>query len=64
LKDVFGIIWGVIAGIEMVVAWIFGGYIEFEAKLRWMKKFYKFVPNFKNQSLIQETLKDNFRVDF
>jgi len=48
IEDFLARIGGLFGIIIAVFKWLFGDYVTFEAKLRWIRKFYKFEPNFPN----------------
>jgi len=64
IEDFLGRIGGLFGIIYAFFMWIFGDYVKFEAKFRWIKKFYKFEGNFPDKIDLYDIIKDNSKVSF
>ena len=63
IKDFLGVLGGIFGLLMNLSKWIIGSYVSFEAQLRWIKKFYKFKTNDKNNYFLSELVKGDDRFD-
>lgn len=66
IEDFLGRIGGIFGIVYALLFWVFKHYISYEAKLRWIQKFYKFQfqSNHANKSSLEDILKENLKIDF